>query len=517
MLSVWSSIGVFTFWGVSAGALACLILSLSIFYELYWSPLSIYPGPKLWVLSRIPLQISVLRGRNHLDALALHARYGTVVRVGPNELSYITGQAFRDIYGNRPGGKFRRDPTHYLPPPNGIPHIVGACDPELHSRYRRMLAPAFSERALNDQEYLIQGYVDALIGKLRGEIGCVDPPRIDIRDWFNCTTFDIFGDLMFGESFDCLKESRLHPWIELLFNSIKTLAIAGAAMQFPVLQALLEAVIPNSAAEKAHEHFRLAVNKVNQRVETHILRSDFMSAILKSGLSDTKDNLHEEEQKMSRSELHSNAYILIIAGSETTATALSGCIYYLCTNPEKMSLLVKEIRSTFHEEFGITFRSSALLEYLVAVIEESLRLYPPFATTLSRITPKGGAMVDGQFVPEGSALTTMRHTTPPSNFALPDEFHPERWLGKDARFNEDRKDSFNPFSYGPQGCIGKKLAYCEIRLILCKLLWNFDISLCTESKNWLNQEVYFLWDKPPLMVTLLDRFEMKKGSHDGLR
>jgi hypothetical protein len=49
------------------------------------------------------------------------------------------------------------------------------------------------------------------------------------------------------------------------------------------------------------------------------------------------------------------------------------------------------------------------------------------------------------------------------------------------------------------------LAYAEIRLILCKLLFNFYIELCPESTNWIDQDVYFLWDKPPLNVALTDR------------
>lgn len=50
------------------------------------------------------------------------------------------------------------------------------------------------------------------------------------------------------------------------------------------------------------------------------------------------------------------------------------------------------------------------------------------------------------------------------------------------------------------------LAYCEIRLILCKLLWHFDIALSSESAGWTDQKAYFLWDKPALMVSLRDRF-----------
>lgn len=66
-----------------------------------------------------------------------------------------------------------------------------------------------------------------------------------------------------------------------------------------------------------------------------------------------------------------------------------------------MNRLVDEIRLTFSHDFNITFRNIASLPYLAAVIEESLRMYPPFVTNLARIVPQGGAMVDGHFVPEG--------------------------------------------------------------------------------------------------------------------
>ena len=91
---------------------------------------------------------------------------------------------------------------------------------------------------------------------------------------------------------------------------------------------------------------------------------------------------------------------LIVAGSETSATLLSGCIFYLCSAPHVMSRLVTEIRSTFKQDSDMTFRAVEELKYMNAVIEESLRIYPPFVTSLSRLVPPGGAAVDGYFLPE---------------------------------------------------------------------------------------------------------------------
>lgn len=260
------------------------------------------------------MQLSVIRGKNHLDITALHKRYGPIIRISPNELAFNTARAIRDIYGQGPGGCFAKDPSHYLPPVNGTHHIISAIDNNIHARQRRLLAPAFTDQALKDQEGLIQGYVDTMICKLRAEIE-KDPSSINILNWMNYTTFDITGDLMFGESFDCLKDSRLHPWIDLLFNSIKMLAVVGATMQFHILHGLLEAFIPTNVTRQAEEHFNLAASKVDRRLEASIPRPDFVSAILQNGLGRMEGQYCDNQRIMSRAEIHSNAFMYGITSS----------------------------------------------------------------------------------------------------------------------------------------------------------------------------------------------------------
>ncbi|EON70092.1 hypothetical protein W97_09358 [Coniosporium apollinis CBS 100218] len=175
----------------------------------------IFYGPKLWAISPIPSQLSILSGRNHLDISALHTRYGPVVRIGPTELVFFSAQVFRDIYGFRPGGRScLKSRRQYVLPPNGADNLVSAVGNSTHSKQRRLLAQAFSERALREQEGLIRAYVDTLVAKLREAARQGGPERkaaVDIKNWLNYTTFDITGDLMFGEPFVCLKESKLHP------------------------------------------------------------------------------------------------------------------------------------------------------------------------------------------------------------------------------------------------------------------------------------------------------------------
>jgi cytochrome P450 len=85
----------------------------------------------------------------------------------------------------------------------------------------------------------------------------------------------------------------------------------------------------------------------------------------------------------------------------------------------------------------------------------------------------------------------------PSNFKNPDQYIPERWIS--AEYSSDNRSALQPFSVGPRNCIGKNMAYHEMRLVITKLLWNFDFKLTEGSRGWAEgQRVFSLWEKRPL-------------------
>jgi cytochrome P450 len=163
----------------------------------------------------------------------------------------------------------------------------------------------------------------------------------------------------------------------------------------------------------------------------------------------------------------------VIAGSETTATALSCITYYLFRHPEVIKKLQDEIRGAFTSYDQINAQSTASLKYLHAVALEGMRVYPPLPFALPRVVPPGGDTVDGHFLPEGvCALTchpgpirahkgkqTIVSTAPlaaslsPANFKDPWKFDPERWLGRN---DEDDLEASQPFSLGVRGCLGRR-------------------------------------------------------------
>ncbi|THC89981.1 hypothetical protein EYZ11_010555 [Aspergillus tanneri] len=449
------------FWQAVIFILILSYISYTIIYSLYFSPLAPFPGPKLWAVSSIPYQISILRGRSHRKVLALHDYYGSVVRVGPDELSFNNAQAFRDIYGFRPGRpQLPKDPKLYASKMNGVRDSIGGyLDNEAHTRQRRLLSHAFSERCLREQEEAIVQYVDLLIRRLRDRTK-LDPKHEateDLKNWFTFVTFDITGDLMFAETFDCLRDGKLHPWIALIFATMKGITFLSVINHFSLIRVLQKWALPESLREKMMQHFNDTTQKADRRLQKGATRPDLMSAILKNGLGDSQGKFVENQPIMSRREIHANSVFITVAGSETSASILSGCVYYLCKYPDAMERICKEVRAAFSRDDEITSAKCGRLPYLNAVIEESLRLYPPLVTSLPRLIPKGGDIVDGYLLPEDTTVSTHHYASyhAAANFVFPEQFAPERWLN-DSRFSSDKLEVLHPFSLGPRNCLGKK-------------------------------------------------------------
>ena len=96
----------------------------------------------------------------------------------------------------------------------------------------------------------------------------------------------------------------------------------------------------------------------------------------------------------------------------------------------------------------------------------------------------------------------------PDFFLHADEFHPERWLN-DPLFKDDQKQASQPFAVGPRNCIGMNLAYVELRLVMARLLWKFEVHLDQSCSNWVDNLVeYFGWEKTPLLARLTPRQEV---------
>ncbi|KAL8724114.1 MAG: hypothetical protein Q9166_008126 [cf. Caloplaca sp. 2 TL-2023] len=496
--------------GVLAGELSlCSALTLigygllNAFQNSYNHALSKFPGPPTASFSNLSYCRRFLGGRQPYDMLQEHNKYGPVVRTAPNELSFNTFEAWRDIYGFRnghdtfiksnfyDGGSFAAQ-AH---------SIVSERDPTEHGKMRKYLSHAFSDRSLKEQENLVAEVVDQFIEQI-GKEGGSTGQGINLVTWFNLTTFDIITSLAFGEAFGGVQTGKTHFWIAIVISSLGQGALADVFNRFPFMRTLFKAITPSSAYEDTKKHESYTIDLVTKRINRKTDRKDFMTRILEN----------RDKSEISDIQLAAHASDFVVAGSETTATALSAINYYLIRTPHARKQLQDEIRNAFKSYDEINATSTAPLKYMEAVCKEAMRMYVPLPLGLPRVVPEGGDTVNGDWLPGGTVVSVnpMAASLSESNFHEPFAFKPERWIGENYR---DKLDASQPFSMGARGCLGRSLAWMELRTILAKMHFKYDFKLLNEDLDWnRDSEMHTLWNKPNLMVHVLPRAEAETAS-----
>ncbi|PLB47616.1 benzoate 4-monooxygenase cytochrome P450 [Aspergillus steynii IBT 23096] len=466
----------------------CALL-LHVLFNVYLHPLRGYPGPWLWAATRLPWCWYQFHGTLNQKLLALHEQYGQVVRVAPNELSFTTATAWKAIYGPR-SDEMPKDPVFSLLTPTGVPNILTA-DRATHTRHRRLLSHAFSEKALREQNGIIEGYVKQLITQLSRRAN--DGP-LNLSQWFTYFAYDVIRDLSFGEPCTCLETGTPDAFVSSLPSISKEL-ILFQMLKYYRLTWLRRLFMPTSVSGARARNIARVVDTVTRRTERRTDRKDFLHYILAA---------METEKSISREEINVNAFSFSIAGSEATATALAALVFYICTHPRVYRVLVAEIRDRFAHNAKVTLATVNELPYLNAVLTEVLRIHPPVAITLPRVVPSTGVFLNGRFIPPGTTVGVNHFSTyrASRNFHRPGDFVPERWLvDRPAEFENDARDAFQPFSFGPRNCLGRNLAWAEMRMVAVRLLLGFDLSL-VGCERWDEQRIWGFWVKTPLWVQL---------------
>lgn len=236
-------------------------------------------------------------------------------------------RAWKDIYAH-PNYLAKWPRFHFVHDKPDTPADIVHSTHADHARIRRQLSHAFSDKALREQEDLIMGYIILLIDKLSDS--AASGAKVDMVKWYDFTTFDIIGDLAFGESFCSLKDSQYHPWVSSVFKNIRISNMIRSFATYPAAS-LIIGLLASSELRASRKIYKDYSRKtVLKRLSKGAMeeRRDFLSYILKQ-----KD---EDEQGMTEGEIIRTGSTLIMAGSETTATLLSGLTYFLCSDPDAL-------------------------------------------------------------------------------------------------------------------------------------------------------------------------------------
>ncbi|KAH9483000.1 Cytochrome P450 monooxygenase [Psilocybe cubensis] len=473
-------------------ALIPLYIVARIVYRLTWHPLAIIPGPKLAAstsLYRAYYDV-VCDGEWSEHLHVLHERYGTVVRVGPNELHFSDPNAYADIYGT--GSTFPKDEKMYRCF-GSSKSVFGQTDFHQAQKHRAALGPLFSRRATLRLEQEIQKHVDHLISQLLTYQKA--SKAADLHLALRSVTLDVVTSYCFGSCFNALDYAGFaHP---VAISMDATLHLCWLFKHIPILRTLTDncpqwiglALMPatkgyydqanqlGAQIDEILENPQTLTNSEHETMYHYFIEHQGQ----KHGLPGVK---REESQQMTTQEkaqlrlwlLHEGLN-LRFAGSETVGNACTLASFYILKDQFVKKRLVDELVGAWPDvDEPMGYEELEKLPYLTAVIKEALRLSWGTVTPMPRVVGPAGGVVAGLSLPPGTTIAmgnTIMHRNP-DIFPDPLQFIPERWLRPDSAATLDRY--LVAFSKGPRACIGINLAWCELYLILGNMFRKLELT-----------------------------------------
>lgn len=329
-------------------------------------------------------------------------------------------------------------------------------DGDRHQRQRQLLMPPFHGERMRAYGQLICQITEEVTRQWQpGQPFTVRPYMQEIS--LNVILRAVFG-LNEGERYQQLKQ-RLGTLVELTATRF-----GFATSFFPILQRDFGSWSPGGRFVRFKQQIdQLLYAEIQERrAHPDASRNDILSLLLAA-----RD---EAGQPMSDQELRDELMTLLLAGHETTATALTWALYWLHRLPAVRTKLLAELESVGDDPEPMTI---ARLPYLNAVCSETLRIYPVGFITEIRIAKAPVQVMDYEFAPEAYLVPCIYLTHHrPDLYPEPKQFRPERFLER----------QFSPFEFLPFGgsnrrCIGAAFALFEMKLALITILRRYQLAL----------------------------------------
>ncbi|KAB5545499.1 cytochrome P450 oxidoreductase [Coniochaeta sp. 2T2.1] len=460
-----------------------------------FSPLRKVPGPFLARFTKLWKLREIYRGHFEKTNIELHARYGPVVRIAPDEYSIDDPDAAREIYGL--GGQFIKSEWYIASgnaDPHAIPDLFSDRNAKRHAVNRRKVASLYSMSSLVKMEGFVNECTDLLVSKLRksAQLG----ESVDVAHWLQCYAFDVIGHITLAKRFGFLDNGDdIGGIMAAISDYLAYSAYVGVFPDFhrPATALLTAAAkLSGNSGSGMGAMFSFGQRVLNSRIAEPGWKEgggDFLSHLLK---------LHgEDPQKITKEEIFTSCMTNIGAGSDTTSISLGSIIYHLCRYPNTMQALRDEISSMSSEgkiSDPVTFSESQQMPYLQAVIKEALRMHPATGLPLGRVVPAGGKALSGISFPAGTTVGVNSWVAHANTQVFGNDAHlfrPERWLeSKEKSLSMDRY--FFAFGMGSRTCVGKNISLLEMAKLIPQLVRKFDISLTEPDKLWETKNRWFV-------------------------
>ncbi|KAK4948697.1 hypothetical protein LTR10_012701 [Elasticomyces elasticus] len=460
-------------------------------FKRYGSPLRGYPGPFLASCSRIWRLWVTYNGRSEHDHIHVHRKYGPIVRTGPNELSFASPEAAKDIFAVGKG--IQKTDFYWVFPPAESPDVFTEIREWKHAQLKRFTVQPYSLASMQKMAPAIEDVERELIDKLdsfaKGGKGTVD-----LGDYLHFFAFDVLGEVAFSHRYGfirtgtdvdgCIKYIDEVQWYDGFVGQVPWLHYLGRLNPLaPYLGLSLKAVqVTRMALEELGKRKQL---DNNGRPATG---QDDLLAQLIQGHSRAPD-------KFTEADVFAVAHGAIGAGSDSTASTMQSFFHLLLNSPASYEKLVDEINAA-HAKGTLSDPVSASeaqdLPYFQACLMEAMRLRPAVGLNIYRKLPPEGMHIDGTYLPGGTEVAVngwVVHRDKTVFGQDADDYRPERWLEANAK--EMHRHMYQ-FGGGSHLCLGRNLALLEMNKLLPQLLRRYHFELVHPGRPMKHHTTFFV-------------------------
>ncbi|KAK7963468.1 hypothetical protein PG988_010442 [Apiospora saccharicola] len=469
-------------------------------------------------ISGLPRVWHCRKGNRHLQELAAHEKYGSVVRIGPDSLSFSTLSALKTIHA-KGAPVFKGDEFYGLLDggPEGGRSVQMERAPDAHAARRRVLDRAMPAR---DEAFrTINGLAGVFTDVIREQEGSTDTDRgkrvleVDINQVASWYGFDLITALAFGQSLDLLRSDE-YRWLPRCLQDASVFLYWAGFFRYALdlwrrfLGSKWPARLGMHTAVEAQRYADLADSQVYRRLDRLAREDEEKVTGITDAAAGTTDDSKDDEvgtrkkaikrndifghllraNLYSRIDLRADSSLLIAAGSDAVRFTITATLFHWTTQspPTSLARATAEVRTTSGLTPSTLTDAAVLgspLRYLRACVDEAMRLNPPKPSSIPReVAPSSGMVIDGVVAPPGATVGVCAYALHrDGDIYEPDPhfFRPERWLARplDTRMVA----AFCPFLKGPRACPGKTVAYLAVQLALFHLLYAFDVEAADEE------------------------------------
>ncbi|KAK3680774.1 pisatin demethylase [Podospora appendiculata] len=442
------------------------------------------PGPPTTGISKLWMLRNELGGRMNLVLEDITKKYGPIVRIAPNILVTNDPELVKRYLGVR--STWTRSDwyngSRFVP---NRDNIISMKDDKLHTQLRAKMAAGYSGKEVDNFEAMIDRTVLALVDLLETKYIAAGK-LFDFARKAQYFTTDVISILGFSEPFGFLANDRdMYNYIALI-EKIMPVVMINTAYPFLVRLQSLPIIRRLQPSHTDADGFGKVLGLVRKTAHERFgpnktVKKDMLGAFVAHGLT-----MEESESEI---------FTQIIAGSDTTATAISATMLHIMTSPRVWTRLIAELDAAGLlarlRDSVISDAEARALPYLQAVIKEGLRIHPPVSGLNPRAVPAGGDTFRGIHLPAGTEVgwsswgITRRTDLWGADAA---EFRPERWLDAATAAPEKLREMEGlvdlVFAYGKWQCLGRNVALMELNKVFVEILRRFDLALVDPTKPW---------------------------------